>query len=202
MKILNLYAGIGGNRKNWGDEHQITAIEHKQEIADIYKGFFPKDIVIVDDAHKYLLEHFMEFDFIWSSPPCSSHSKVRFIAIYDKNGEIRQKPVFPDMKLWQEIIFLKHHFKGKWIVENVIGYYKPLITPIILGKHYFWSNFSITPIENFYRGHKATIEQLQKIKGFKLNNNIKQKRLLLRNCVEPEIGKHILNCSMQKMSLF
>lgn len=29
MKILNLYAGIGGNRKLWtpnGDEHDITAV--------------------------------------------------------------------------------------------------------------------------------------------------------------------------------
>jgi DNA (cytosine-5)-methyltransferase 1 len=27
MKILNLYAGIGGNRKLWGDEYEVTAIE-------------------------------------------------------------------------------------------------------------------------------------------------------------------------------
>ena len=40
MKILNLYAGIGGNRKLWGDEHQITAVENEQDIADVYKHFF------------------------------------------------------------------------------------------------------------------------------------------------------------------
>jgi DNA (cytosine-5)-methyltransferase 1 len=43
MKILNLYAGIGGNRKLWtpnGDEHEITAVENVKEIADIYKQFF------------------------------------------------------------------------------------------------------------------------------------------------------------------
>jgi len=28
MKILNLYAGIGGNRKLWGDQHQVTAVEY------------------------------------------------------------------------------------------------------------------------------------------------------------------------------
>lgn len=31
MKILNLYAGIGGNRKLWGNEHQITADEISKE---------------------------------------------------------------------------------------------------------------------------------------------------------------------------
>ena len=28
MKILNLYAGIGGNRKLWGDEHEVVAVEN------------------------------------------------------------------------------------------------------------------------------------------------------------------------------
>lgn len=69
MKILNLYAGIGGNRKLWGDEHEITAVEYDPKIAEIYQKFFPNDKVIVTDAHQYLLEHFQEFDFIWSSPP-------------------------------------------------------------------------------------------------------------------------------------
>lgn len=26
MKILNLYAGIGGNRELWGNEHEITGV--------------------------------------------------------------------------------------------------------------------------------------------------------------------------------
>lgn len=39
MKILNLYAGIGGNRKFWGDEHEITAVEAVPEIAEIYQDF-------------------------------------------------------------------------------------------------------------------------------------------------------------------
>ena len=33
MKILNLYAGIGGNRLLWGNDHDITAIEYNLEIA-------------------------------------------------------------------------------------------------------------------------------------------------------------------------
>ena len=77
MKILNLYAGIGGNRKLWGNDHEITAIELRPEIAAIYQDFFPNDHVIVGDAHLYLLEHYREFDFIWSSPPCQTHSRIR-----------------------------------------------------------------------------------------------------------------------------
>ena len=37
------------------------------------------------------------------------------------------KPAFPDMKLYEEIIFLEHNFKGKYVVENVIPFYEPLI---------------------------------------------------------------------------
>lgn len=70
MKILNLYAGIGGNRMLWGDEHDITAVEFNKSVADCYKDLYTNDNVIVGDAHEYLLEHYHEFDFIWASPPC------------------------------------------------------------------------------------------------------------------------------------
>ena len=159
MKILNLYAGIGGNRKLWGDEHNIVAIENNPKIAKIYKDFFPKDIVIVCDAHKFLLEHFKEFDFIWSSPPCPSHSKVR------KANPIQNKPIYPNMKLYEEILLLKGYFKGKWVVENVISWYKPLIKPFECGNHYFWSDFIIPKKEFERRGIShlgETLESLQK----------------------------------------
>ena len=207
MRILNLYAGIGGNRKLWGEEHKITAIEYKKEIADIYKDFFPNDKVVVADAHQYLLENFMNYDFVWSSPPCPTHSQVRFIATYDKQGNIRQKPVYPDMKLYEEIIFLKHYFKGLFCVENVVGYYEPLITPQEVGRHYFWANFVIPPFRANTRGHYESVEGLEEIKGFDLQNyNVPGKRLLLRNCVFPELGKHILhfaeNPIMEQSELF
>jgi len=64
VKILNLYAGIGGNRKLWGDEHEVTAVEYKPEVAAIYGDLFPKDTVIVADAHQFLLDRYREFDFI------------------------------------------------------------------------------------------------------------------------------------------
>ena len=82
MKILNLYAGLGGNRKLWGDEHQITAVEYDPDIAAIYKNLYPMDNVIVEDAHQYLLENYDKYDFIWSSPPCQSHSSFRFNMLF------------------------------------------------------------------------------------------------------------------------
>lgn len=36
MKILNLYAGVGGNRRLWGDKHEITAVEWNKSVADCY----------------------------------------------------------------------------------------------------------------------------------------------------------------------
>lgn len=202
MKILNLYAGIGGNRKLWGDEHEITAVEYKQDIADIYKDFFPNDKVVVTDAHQYLLEHFNEFDFIWSSPPCPTHSRVRFVATYDKKGNIRQKPVFPDMRLYEEIIFLKHYFRGLYCVENVVGYYEPLIKPQELGRHYFWTNFILPPFKANSRSHYDDIEKLEEVKGFDLSEyDVSRKRLLLRNCVFPELGKHILHYAINPIKI-
>ena len=40
MKILNLYSGIGGNRKLW-EGHDITAVRSDPDIAKIYNDFFP-----------------------------------------------------------------------------------------------------------------------------------------------------------------
>ena len=76
-RILNLYAGIGGNRKLWTD-CDVTAVEINPEIANIYQDLFPNDKVIIGDAHEYLINHFKEFDFIWASPPCPTHSRARF----------------------------------------------------------------------------------------------------------------------------
>lgn len=192
MKVLNLYSGIGGNRKLWGDEHEITAVEFNPQIAKIYADFFPKDNLIIGDAHQYLLEHFAEFDFIWSSPPCQSHSSFRHNICVRYRGT---EPEYPDMKLYQEILFLKHHFKGFWVVENVKPYYKPLIEPTKdLQRHLFWSNFDIAEME--FKKDKirtAQIPQLSELHGFDLSAyKLTNKRQVLRNCVLPELGKHII----------
>ena len=114
IKILNLYAGIGGNRKLWDSlgDFEITAVEYKPEIAKIYQDFFPNDKVIITDAHQYLLEHFSEYHFIWSSPPCPSHSRFRFMTTKMEVKGKSRPIVYPDMKLYEEILLLKYYFKG------------------------------------------------------------------------------------------
>ena len=146
MKILNLYACLGGNRYKWDDvakeagiEIEITAVELDEELAKLYQERFPNDKVIVADAHQYLLDHYKEFDFIWSSPPCPTHSRVR---ISQKNRD-SFKAVYPSMTLYEEILFLEHNFKGKYVVENVIPYYEPLIPAKKRGRHLYWTNFNL-----------------------------------------------------------
>lgn len=198
-KVLNLYSGIGGNRQLWEDV-EVTAIELNPEIAKIYQDFFPDDKVIVTDAHEYLLKHFKEFDFIWDSPPCPTHSQMSWLRALSKDkktGAYLYKAQYPDMKLYQEIILLKHYFKGKWVVENVIAYYTPLIIPKAIQRHHFWSNFNITNIKLSHDNIvKGTISEWEEIHGFDLSKykNI-DKRLMLRNCVRSEMGLHILNCA-------
>ena len=201
IKILNLYAGIGGNRKLWGGDIEVTAIEYNPEIAKIYQDFFPNDKVIIADAHQYLLEHFNEFDFIWSSPPCPSHSRIRKFSAVARG---QNKPIYPDMKLYEEILLLQGYFKGKWIVENVVSWYKPLIEPQNRAKHFFWANFEIPEIQIKSRKHDCKIKDLQEIKGFDLSKykGLKtEKKLLLRNCVEPETAKIIFDAAFKEVKI-
>lgn len=192
-KVLNLYCGIGGNRKLWED-CEVTAVELDENIANVYKDLYPNDNLIIGDAHEYLLKHFKEFDFIWTSPPCQTHSSFR------QNIGVRFRgvePVYPDMKLWQEIIFLQANAQCAWVVENVKPYYQPLIKPTAeLQRHLFWSNFEITEKEFITdKIRTAQIPDLQKLHGFDLSNyKLPNKRQVLRNCVFPELGKHIYDC--------
>ncbi len=139
LKVCNAYAGIGGNRKLWEDV-EVTAVEIDESIAKIYQDFFPDDKVIVADAHQYLLDHYKEFDFIWSSPPCPTHSRLRLLSV--NRGLIDMK--YPDMKLYQEIILLSNFCDGKYCIENVKPYYEPLIPAKESGRHLFWTNFNIS----------------------------------------------------------
>jgi len=190
MKVLNLYAGIGGNRKLWEDV-EVTAVEWDEETAKVYKDYFPDDKIIVGDAHQYLIDNYKEFDFIWSSPPCPSHSKLRFM---------QEGKVYPDMGLYQEILFLKHWFDGKWVVENVESYYDPLIAPTkTMHRHSFWCNFRFKYVESkSLQTCKKENERDYLEKEFDYDLKAYKgidKRKALRNCVVPEIGLHILNAA-------
>jgi len=190
MKILNLYAGIGGNRKLWGDEHEVTAVEINEDIAGEYKNNFPNDEVIIGDAHEYLLRHYKEFDFIWSSPPCPTHSVLNYSMPLKR---------YPSMVLYQEIILLQNWFKGKWVVENVKPYYEPLIKPtVFLGRHPFWSNFDIKSKEfNNVDVARSNSEELSKDLNIPVPR-CQKARLLLRNCVNPEMALYILKMAFKE----
>lgn len=192
MKVLNLYSGIGGNRKLWQDV-DIVAVEFNPEIAAIYQEYFPNDTVIVADAHEYLLQHYKEFDFIWSSPPCQTHSRARFWG--SKGGMC--EPKYPDMKLWQEIIFLKNYSVCPYVIENVIPYYDVFIHPTIeIERHYFWANFALQPfnLEKVKRDHLLYMNGNTKLYGYDISMmQISGKQQILRNLVNPEIGLAILD---------
>jgi DNA (cytosine-5)-methyltransferase 1 len=136
MRSLDLFSGIGGNRYKW-DNCEVTAVELDPHLASMYKQRFPQDTVLVEDAHEYLKNYYQEFDFIWTSPPCPSHSRARF----GGHAKCNNMAIYPDMKLYEEVLFLQHHFDGKYVVENVIPYYEPLIQPQKRGRHLYWANF-------------------------------------------------------------
>jgi len=194
-KVLNLYACLGGNRYKWAD-CEVTAIELDPELARLYQERFPNDTVIIADAHQYLLDHYKEFDFIWSSPPCPSHSRVR---ISQKTRE-NFTPLYPDMKLYEEIIFLENYFEGKFVVENVIPYYEPLIPAQKRGRHLYWTNFTLPVNIGERKMFKNMIEtgnisQLSEFHDYDFNKYNGGQRLnkIARNLVDYEAGLTIFN---------
>lgn len=202
IKVLNLYAGIGGNRKLWPDDKiDVTAVEINEDIAKIYQDFFPDDKMVIGDAHEYLKEHYDEFDFIWSSPPCPTHSRIR------KNlsvGTGQSKPKYPDMRLYQEILFLKGYFEGKWVVENVKSWYNPLIKPLEVDRHYLWSNFYIDKkrVEKLDHDSRAIVKN--KPFGFDIGEyDVKnyRKDQILRNLIPPKMGLHIYKCAFKEQQI-
>ena len=197
MEVLNCYAGIGGNRKLWGgvENLNITAVEIDPNIAEIYKELYPNDTVIIGDAHKYLRENFRKFDFIWASPPCPTHSNLQ---IFNYNNP--EKIKYPDMTLYQEIILLKHFYKGKWVIENVNPYYETLIKPsFIADRHLFWSSdfiFNLNVKKAAFIDFKDDIKSMADSYGFDielLKKHNADVRKVLRNCVVPEVGKYIFD---------
>jgi len=196
LKVLNLYTGLGGNRKLW-DDVEVTAVELEPKIAAVYRRLYPNDIVIETDAHQYLLDHSEEFDFIWSSPPCQTHSKMM-------KATRHKLKRYVDLSLYQEVLFLQHFYKGYWVVENVNPFYEPLVKGKSLGRHYYWSNFDVgdysEPIPKDFI-NLANLEGKQKLMdwlGIHYEENIYYGNnhcpaQILRNCVHPNEGKSILD---------
>ena len=209
MKILNLYACLGGNRYKWEEidpNIKVTAIELDPDLCELYQQRFKNDTVICADAHQFLLDHYQDFNFIWSSPPCPTHSRARFWGI-GKNGK---NAIYPDLKLYEEIIFLQNHYNGKFCVENVIPYYDPLIPGQKRGRHIYWTNFKLPANinerkflglcqrtkKNAYQGNE--FEGLCEFHQFDFNKYTgKQNKLkIARNLVDYEAGKTIFETAL------
>ena len=207
-KILNLYACLGGNRYKWdevaerlGIEIEVTAVELDPELARLYQERFPNDIVIVADAHQFLLDHYKEFHFIWTSPPCPTHSKVRMT----QKTTDAFIPLYPQMKLYEEIIFLDNHFKGKYVVENVIPYYTPLIHAKKRGRHLYWTNFNLPNNLGERKEGKGLMNGItNEIKqwcdfhdyDFYKYKGTQRRDKIARNLVDYEVGKTILETAL------
>ena len=195
MRILNLYAGLGGNRKHW-EGHEVTAVEVDPEIAAVYRSLYPGDRVLECDAHDYLLTDHSFYDFIWSSPPCQSHSKMI------RSGRNR-KPRYPDLRLYEEIMLLQNDYDGLWVVENVVPYYKPLIDGFSAGRHIFWSNLDLGGLqvpayEDFINTTNVEgAEALKEWLGIHYEGTLYYDgnhcpAQVLRNCVHPVVGQQIM----------
>ena len=199
MKVLNLYACLGGNRYKWDEvaEIEVTAVELDPEAARLYQERFPDDTVIIGDAHQYLLEHYKEYDFIWSSPPCPTHSRIQTSL---KNRDTFN-PQYPDMKLYQEIIFLKQFFNGLWVVENVIPYYEPLIEAQNRDRHLYWCNFLLPHKISSRKGTLGgfnEVDNLCKFHDYDFRQYKGDQRLdkMARNLVDYEAGKSIFQTAL------
>jgi DNA (cytosine-5)-methyltransferase 1 len=205
FNVLNLYACLGGNRYKWdevaqeaGIDMKVTAVELDPYAAKLYQERFPNDIVIVADAHQYLLDHYKEFDFIWSSPPCPSHSKARFWA-FGKNGV---NVCYPDMKLYEEVIFLQHHCFNKWVVENVNPYYEPLLNPYKRDRHLYWCNFILPNVLSNRNDsdlvQASRIQDLCDFHDYDFRKYKGEQRLLkmARNLVDYEAGRTIFETAL------
>lgn len=201
-KILNLYACLGGNRYKWdevADNLEITAVELDSEAARLYQKRFSNDKVIVADAHQYLLDHYKEFDFIWSSPPCPSHSRMR--KTNTGEGERKSKATYPNMMLYEEIILLEHFFEGKYCVENVIPYYEPLIPAQKRGRHLYWTNFNLPNNLNERTANNfiySKVSELSKFHDYDFTQYKGTQRIdkMARNLVDFEAGKTILETAL------
>lgn len=202
MKILNLYACLGGNRYKWNEvkeDIEVTAVELDPEAARLYQERFPNDTVIIADAHKYLLDHFKEFDFIWSSPPCPSHSRIN---TSQKTRDCYTYK-YPEMSLYQEVILLDNFFEGKYVIENVIPYYEPLIPAQKRGRHLYWTNF-VLPTNINERppiGISTGKDEVKRLCKFHDYDFYKYKgtqpvNKMARNLVDYEAGKTIFEIAM------
>ena len=106
------------------------------------------------------------------------------------------------MKLYQEILFLQHYYKGKYVVENVIPYYQPLIQAKKRGRHLYWTNFNLP--SDLGDRRFAISQTKNEMNGlcifhdydFRKYKGTQNKTKIARNLVDYEAGKTILDTAM------
>lgn len=173
MKILNLFAGPGGNRRLWNDPSDtITAVENNEAVASQYRQSYPGDNLFVTDAYRFVEKNYEKYDFIWASPMCNRNS--RFALYHDQ--------AMPDFRLYELIVFLDTHYHGLYCVENVVSWFRPLIEPLRRGRHYLWTNFWLPEFN--VRGKK--LEEFQKGDP-------------RRQMVDQELGKYVLDAAKESV---
>jgi DNA (cytosine-5)-methyltransferase 1 len=116
-------------------------------------------------------------------------------------GERKSKATYPDMKLYQEIILLEHFFKGKYVVENVIPFYEPLIPAKKRNRHLYWTNFNLPndlngrKKNNFIQSKVSDLSEFHDYDFKKYKGNQRMDKIA-RNLVDYEAGKIIFETAL------
>ena len=112
--------------------------------------------------------------------------------------------MYPDLKLYEEVIFLDNFFKGKYVVENVTPYYEPLVPAQKRGRHLYWTNFTL-PNDINERKLKGTlclmkneIDTLCEFHDYDFRKYKGEQRLdkMARNLVDYEAGRTIFETAL------
>jgi len=204
VRVLNAYAGIGGNRHLWPDNWEVTAVELDERIAAVYARRYPADTVIVDDAHAYVLEHAAEFAAVWTSPPCPTHS--RFAKV---NASRYGKKLEPDPRLMAEVAHLSS-IDVAYVVENVHTYYRPAILPdLVTDRHYYWMStppLMLAPVERTiigtWEGYSTSADDLADAYGLPRleRSSVPNRVRAMRNAVVPLEGLQIAEASFTALA--
>lgn len=194
LHVLNAYAGIGGNRHLWPTEWRVTAVELDPRVAAEYGRRYPDDVVLVEDAHIAVLERASDFDAVWTSPPCPTHSRLARV-----NASRYGTALVPDHRLLDEISSLRAA-GGLYVVENVHSYYRPPVLPdLVTDRHYYWMSKvpdMLAPLDRVVIGHwggTTSSEELARAYGLPplARGSVPRRDLAMRNAVAPLEGLQV-----------